>query len=172
MYYYLAIVKEKDLLKGNITPSYILCKTNGKSENRSPWHVVQAQHDNGNLPKLLVTSLVGNDFIIEFMSNYRTRDKHYYIKGRHTKAMRKYYPKGALFWFPCDINGIQKGPALFVKRVPDKTCAQTDQGLQIYKRFVDYKPTLKEVLSRDASVLDLVQSNVKPKLFQSKRGGR
>ena len=170
MYYFLAIVKDKDLLKGNIVPSYILCKVKDPSPGYAPWRVYRP--DNGYivaLQKVLVTSLLGHDEMIDFLSKYRTRDKAPNRRGRRSRASYKFYPKGALFWFPCDIYGVQNGPALFIKRVPDKTIKgdNNDQGKQRYEAYLKYRPLMSEVLTRDKTMYPLAV--VKPKLAQDKR---
>lgn len=168
MYYFLALVKDKDLLKGNIVPSYILCKVSNPSQNYAPWRVYRP--DNGQivaLKKVLVTSLVGHEEMVDFLSRYRTRDKAPNRRGKRSRASYKFYPKGALFWFPCDIYGVQKGPALFIKRVPDKSIKQSDQGKQRYESFLQYRPLMSEVLTRDKTMYPLAV--VKPKLAQDKR---
>lgn len=166
MYYFLAIVKKKDILNGNIVPSYILCKNQVTSDKRSPYRIVRPDNALSGMPKVLVTSLVGNDHLIDFMSAYRTRDKMYRVDKRKTKAMRKYYPEGALFWFPCDIEGRQKGPALFIKQVPDKNIRETDKGFQRLKEALSKRPRMNETLSQEPGMLDLTFSHIKPKLKQ------
>ena len=167
MYYYLAIVTNKNMLRGNIVPSYILCKTNGNAPTRSPWRVVRPESVVGAMPKVLVTTLVGHEEMIDFLSCYRTRDKMHSKHKRNGKAAKKYYPVGALFWFPCDIYGYQRGPALFIKRVPDpKYTRAADQGFNRLKEFWNTKPLMSEVLSRDRTMYDIESSHVKPRLQQ------
>lgn len=167
MYYYLAIVKKKDLLRGEIIPSYILCKTQGTSEARAPWRVAQRESTLGAMPKVLVTMPYGHEEMIDFLSAYRTRDKMYHPGTRKTKKTRKYYPEGALFWFPCDLEGVQKGPALFIKRVPDPVIGrEADQGFNRLKAFWARKQLMSETLSKDGALVDMPHSHVKPKLRQ------
>lgn len=165
MYYYLAIVKKADMQKGHFVPSYVLCKTSGQSKSRAPWRVVQPDNVLGAMPKVLVTTLTGHEEMIDFLSAYRTRDKMYQPGRRKSKKTRKYYPEGGLFWFPCDLSGYQKGPALFIKRVPDPTFSKTvDQGFTRLKAFWERKPVMSEILTRDERFYAL--ENVKPKLRQ------
>lgn len=167
MYYYLAIVKKTDMRKGNIVPSYVLCKTKGTAESRAPWRVVQPDNTLGAMPKVLVTTLTGHEEMIDFLSCYRTRDTMYQTGRRKNKKMRKYYPEGGLFWFPCDISGYQTGPALFIKRVPDTDIGKVaDQGFARLKAFWEKKPLMSEILTRDDHFYHLTSSNVKPKLRQ------
>lgn len=96
--YFLAIVSMQDLLRGNIEPSYIMCQSHGGSLNRSGWRVFKA-NTIGNCNKVLVRSPVGNEPMVDFLSSYRTRDHmHGSTRYKH-EATKKYYPKGALFWF-------------------------------------------------------------------------
>ena len=165
MYYFLAIVKQKDLLRGNIEPSYILCKANGTKDTRAPWRVVQPENTLGAMPKVLVTTLVGHEEMIDFLSCYRTRDRMYHAGRRNSKKTRKYYPEGGLFWFPCDISGFRKGPALFIKRVPDESIGrEADQGFNRLKAFWARKPVMSEILTRDSAFYGL--PNTKPRLPQ------
>ena len=167
MYYFLAIVKQKDMKNGNIIPSYILCKDSGTSENRAPWRIIQPGSQVSHLPKVLVTSLIGNETMIDFMSAYRTRDKNY-MTHRKGKATQKYYPEGALFWFPCDIYGNIKGAALYIKHVPDPELKKlgADQGFARYKEAIAKRPRTSEKFIKDKHMYDLKDSNVKPKLRQ------
>ena len=175
MYYYLGLILDKDIKIGNFSPSFVLCKQNKQSETRAPWRMVRPDGAQGKMPKLLVTSFNGHEDMIDFMSAYRTRDKMYKKgRGKRSKAMMKYYPKGALFWFPCDIYGIQKDAALFIKRVPDKKHTgntnffKQDQGFTRLKQAWAYRPSIKEILSHEPAHLDMPYSNIKPKLRQGR----
>ena len=120
--YFLGIVTDANMLEGIITPGYVLCKANGKSENRSGWRVTNLTLGPPKmmLPKLLVNSPTGHDEMIDFLSHFRTRE-HMHGDNNYThEATKKYYPHGALFWFECNKYGDQTGHALFVKRVPGK----------------------------------------------------
>ena len=153
------------MLKGNFVPSYVLCKTRGTRDTRAPWRVVRPDNALGAMPKVLVSTIPGHEEMIDFMSAYRTRDRMYHKGKRKSKATRKYCPDGALFWVPCDIEGIQKGPALFIKRVPDPLLrSQPDQGFARLKAFLEKRPLMSEILTKDVNFYAL--STVKPKLRQ------
>ena len=132
MFWFLAIVKKEDVQAGNWVPSYILCASHGEKETRSPWRVVKDLKTFGRMPKVLVTSPIGQDAMVKFLSSYRTRD---HMHGSHYKSTKKYYPEVMLCWFPCDMHGDQQGPALLVKPVQDARPAysKADQGLNLYK---------------------------------------
>lgn len=151
--------------RGNFTPQFVLCVVSQTTGARAPWRVIQSNVRMEEYPKLLVTSLTGriNDIMIEFMSHYRTRDKAYNRRTRRFRSSKKYYPKGALFWVPCDIDGVQRGPALFVKRVPDPGGKQ-DRGMALLKERFSQVPPLKEILCSDPHYYTL--NTVKPKLRQ------
>ena len=92
-------------------------------------------------------TLTGNEAFISLMVNYRRRD-HKISDGFAPELCKKYYPKGALFYFECDEYGRQTGPAVFIKRVPDPTAAGTDKGWEMYTKISSYVPSIPELLSR------------------------
>lgn len=51
-----------------MSPSYILCQSHGTSDKRSGWRIVRQDDTNAlrSMPKVLVTSLVGNEAMIDF----------------------------------------------------------------------------------------------------------
>lgn len=168
MYWFLAIVKKEDVEAGNWKPSYILCSSHGKKDTRSPWRVIKDVKTFENMPKVLVTSPLGNDEMVDFLSFYRTRD---HMHGSNHRNTKKYYPEGILCWFPCDRHGEQKGPALLVKNVPDKSRrnreGSPDRGLDVYRQMLEREKEGKlssQVLSASHGFEDLIC--VKPVLFQ------
>lgn len=167
MYYYLGIVAQEDVLAGNFEPSYMLCQSHGKSENRSGWRVVKSNSVMSNMNKVLVKTLYGNDTMIQFMSHYRTRDHMHADKRYKHEKTKKYYPKGGLFWFGCNAYGERDGPAVFVKNVPDKGF-NTDDGLNIVRRADEKVIPVKQVFSREPVFVDIEESCVKPKLYQER----
>lgn len=167
MYHFLGIVLEEDILNGTIIPAYILCQSKGTSENRSGWRVIRQSEDNSmaNMPKVLTKTLIGNDNMIDFLCNYRTRDHMHGDKNYKAEDTKKYYPKGALFWFECDKNGKPLDNAIFITRVPRKT-GISDGG---FKRLIEqnsYVPPIKTVLAREPTMKENEFSVVKPKLAQ------
>lgn len=175
MYYFLAIVSQDDLLKGDIAPSYIVCQSHGTSENRSSWRVIRQDKSNKllrNMNKVLVTSLLGNDLLIDFMCNYRTRD-HAHGDPRYSyEETRKYYPKGALFWFECNKYGEPLGTAIFIIKVPlnkNVRFAESDGGFNRLKAAISVKPKLNEVLANEPNYETDIYSKIKPKLVQRGR---
>ena len=165
--YFLAIVSQQDLLRGNIVPSYILCQSHGTSENRSPWRVYRADTKLASCPKAMVRSLNGNEAMIDFLSAYRTRDHMHGSKRYKHSSTTKYCPEGALFWFECNVYGEPTGSALFIKTIPDKTISAYDEGFTRLKAALAYRPSTRELLTTNPLLVDLVQSGVKPKLHQS-----
>ena len=165
--YFLAIVSQEDLLNGNIVPSYILCKSHGESESRSPWRVYRANTPLANNPRVLVRWPTGNDTMISFLSRYRTRDHMHKARYYNHVYTKKYYPHGALFWFECNDYGEATGPAVFVKRVPDHEYDKQDNSKQRLEEALSYSPSTSELFSRNPWVIDLPQSGVKPKLWQA-----
>ena len=163
MYWFLAIVKKEDVEKGNWIPFYTLCRSHGTAETRSPWRVTKRGMGMDNMPKVLVNTVHGNDKMIEFMSCYRTRDHMH--KSKH-KSTKKYYPEGTLCWFPCDHYGDQIGPALIIKKVPDKMPAFTDadRGLVIYKESLKTERPCSYLFSNEPGYEDIYMK--KPVLAQ------
>ena len=168
MYHYLGIVAEDDYQKGIIIPSYILCKSYGKSEARSGWRVVKQNKDSPllNMPKVLVRSMLDHDDMIEFLSRYNTRDHiHGSEKYSHEETM-KYYPEGAMFWFSCNEYGEPGSYALFIKKVPDGKCVTS--SFQKLKESRSRKIPIKDVFLKDKHFIENENSCVKPKLVQRK----
>lgn len=165
MYWFLAIVKKEDGKHGNFLPYYVLCKSKGTSENRSGLRVVKYGSSLYKMNRALVTDINRNNHLIDFMSNYRTRDHMHGSKHYRHKSTMKYYPQGYLCWFPCNAYGEQIGPPLFVKTVPDPPKgSNTDDGFQNLKEFMEYRPTVSELVTEDPSFETI--STVKPTFAQ------
>lgn len=132
--YFLAIVNEANLRQGLIVPAYFLCQSKGKSKNRSNMRVqnVVTGQRVVRLPKVLVDKPYGHDELVMYLSNYRTREHMHRGKYKH-KATMKYFPKGALFWFPCDRYGAINGDPIFIKRVPDKSAPYEREALEFLR---------------------------------------
>lgn len=133
MYYFFAIVPESEFRKGNIEPVYTLYT--GKQGTGFKSNLIISR-SGSRKTKLLVTSPVGNDVIVRFMSRYRTAysGEETQIHGRN----RKYYPKGALFMFECDRYGRRTGPALYIKDVPDLSVKTNVSGKSIMNNNQQY----------------------------------
>ena len=168
MYYFLAIVAGDDLDRWGICPSYSRCQSHGHTETRSGWRVVkQTQRDTfPNMGKVLVTSLIGNDTMIDFLRSYRTREHMHGDKRYDHEATKKYYPEGALFWFGCNRYGEPTGESVFIRRVPDEQRGKTDAGFERLRQAQARLPTLKELLCAEPGFDALETTHVKPKLVQ------
>lgn len=175
MYYFLGIVVDEDILRGDMSPSYIVCQSHGTSEKRSGWRVIRQDKTNKvlrNMNKVLVKSLIGNDLLIEYMCNYRTRDHMHGDKKYKHEDTKKYFPKGALFWFECNQYGEPNGTAIFIKKVPvnpDVSFFELDIGFRKLKEAKKTKPKLKEILSKEPTYEINDYSNIKPRLVQQRR---
>lgn len=113
-----------------------------------------------NIPKALVTSLNGNEDMIDYMSSYRTQDK---LHGKH------YVPQGGLFWFECNEYGDFKGPCYFIKKVPDQELMNESFMGTGYRKLIHKKkeaPPLSNVLSRDRQGVEDILTVKKPRLKQ------
>lgn len=166
-YFFLGIVAQEDLLKGIFEPSYILCQSHGSSEKRSGWRVNKV--DGGFINNiLLVSSIEDRADMIDFLSSYRTRDHHHKDEKYSIEETRKYYPKGALFWFLCNEYGERAGPALFIHRVPILSAnIEIDSGKKrIESGKYNIDTSINGILARRHKTMDLDESNVKIKLVQ------
>lgn len=122
------------------------------------------------MPKVLVTSLYGNEAMIDFLRSYRTRDHMHGDRHYKKENTMKYYPKGALFWFSCDIYGRPDGLSIFIERIPQKRKRETaDGGFRRLKAARARVMPIQEKLSREPRADPLETSVVKPKLVQRKQ---
>jgi len=164
--YFLAIVTEENIKAGIIVPAYILCKSKGKSENRSGWRVTNVTSGKPcTMPKLVVNTPTGHNEMIDFLSSFRTRDHMHGDDNFDHEDTKKYYPHGALFWFECNKYGDPTGQCLYVKSVPEKR-HKTDGGFEKLKEFLNTKPYLKDLLVEDAESLPMQNTDNKAILPQ------
>ena len=111
-----------------------------------------------NIPKAMVTSMYGNEDMIDYMSTYRTQDK---MRGKH------YVPRGALFWFSCNQYGDFTGSCWFIKTVPDMDLMLTSYfGTGYRKRKQKEKKTVPQIFTDDITLETNKFSHIKPKLYQ------
>ena len=164
--YFLAIVNEANLMQGLIVPAYYLCQSRGTSKNRSGLRIQNAVSGMRklNMPRVLVSEPYGHDDLVMFLSNFRTREHMHRGKYRH-KATLKYFPRGALFWFPCDKYGAINGPPIYIKHVPDKTAPCEREALE-FLRTNEAKYTQGKAVGRlqESNLTDLSYSDVKVKM--------
>lgn len=166
--YFLAIVAKSDLLRGRIVPSYTLCVSHGTSENRSPYRVYKANSTHANAPKVLVSSIHDQKPLIDFLSNYRTRIHMHKARYCKKSTTQKYYPEGALFWFPCNEYGEQIDAAIFVKTVPDsKAGLNVNDSWTNLKAAMEHKPTCKELFTATSLTVPLLESCKRLTFIQS-----
>ena len=149
-YYFLGIVAKDDLLKGIIVPSFILCQSSGKSAARSGYRVMRV--DTKLIQQysvVMVARIDEHPELIEYLSNYRTRDHMHTSKRRGHKRTMKYTPEGALFWFECTSEGAYeyRGRKIFIKTIPDKAVKCVNQGFARLTRAMAATKTLSEQLS-------------------------
>lgn len=134
--YFLAIVPEENVRQGVLLPGYILCKTHGVSRTVTQWRVSNVMNgERCKWPKLLIDRPLEHPEMIDYLRCYRTRSHMH--KGKYIyEKTKKYFPKGALFWFECDEYGVMTGETIYVMRVPDFSQGKiTDQGK---KRLLEY----------------------------------
>ena len=152
MLYFLGIVAEEDFVKGRTDPSYILRQSAGESENRSGYRVTREDLDICiAMPKVLVSDPANHPELVDFLSGYRTRDHMHGDKAYSHDETKKYYPKGALMWFPCDIHGDRlKKPPIFIKRLPDpKVRINQDQGKNRLEKANEERKRLPYLMSKE-----------------------
>ena len=154
--YFLAIVSDVNIQKGIILPAYTLCKSQGTATTRSGWRVVKAGSHVERMPKVLVATPYGHDEMIRFLENYRTRDHMHGLEQFSHESTLKYYPKGWLCWFECNIYGDITGPAILIEQVPvnNRTQAKSDQGFAELKKELERDKTM-DSLTLDPAYIDL-----------------
>ena len=160
MYYFLAITLDQNIRDGTFWPAYILCKSWTTSERRSGWRIIR-QVDGvptSNLPRVLVTEILGHEEMIQFMSSYQKMDEN----GKH------FHPKGALCWYSCNKYGDPLGDVIFIKKVPEWRWIYdfANRGFQQLKRTLSAKPKLNEVLSSDVQEEQMKFTDTKMQLHQ------
>ena len=163
-YAYLGLVVTKDLLKGKIRPSYIMCQSEGNHPGRAPWRIVRIDGGFDKMARVMVTDLLGNDDMVDFFSAYRRRDHgHTMSKRLHDRSM-KYYPEGALFWFECNVYGEETGVATYIKAVPDKEMIRkydVDSGFSRLKERWNAEPSIAKQIGCEPSLIPLQKNDVK-----------
>lgn len=144
-------------------PSFVLAsKENSFDQRYAPWFVARIGAGLETTKRVLATSLIGNDMMIEFMSNYRTK-----IDSKTQKDYRKFYPKGALCWFPCDDNGNQRGAPIYIMRVPNRVGRTTDDKWKLMRKRLLAEHTLTDKFVKDDRFYPLICSHIAPLLMQT-----
>lgn len=166
--YYLGIVLAKDINDGYINAEYVLCKSLGRSKNRSPYRVYRYGNPTFfSIPRILFPIPYCSNDLIDFLSNYRTRD-HIHIKGRSIARTKKYTPVGALFWFECNKYGEPTGKKIFIKRIPDKKYSRDNAKNELMKKIERKRLTVNELLKDDV-IYETEEKRIK--LTQRKKKG-
>ena len=165
---FIGIVVESDLSQGIIEPSYYLCVNNHQFEGKSGMVVVRANGMLSGMNKLLVNSFTGNQDLIEFLANFRSRENQSDLDGE-IRNTRKYRPVGALFYFPCDVYGRRNDdPAVFITRIPMRT-GGVDQGMHRMRKVQEKMQDPFVALTTDKNMYDLPESQVKIAIPQVSR---
>ncbi len=165
--YFLAIVGDPDIKVGNWVPSYVLCRTKVTSEHRTGWRVIDANGKFRDHPKILVKTIDDKDYMIDFLSKFRTRKHRHDSKKYRKKNTKKFYPSGMLCWFECDRYGRSTGQVILIKRVPDMSLKREgmDCGKKILENHQNKIPNAKEIFNHTDSIL-LAESGVKCQIPQ------
>lgn len=149
MLYFLGLVTDKDMQNGDLTPSFVLCKSSILLTNtRTGFFIVKRGSNRERMERVVVNNINDKDAqaLVAYMSNFRTRDHmHGSTRFKHKDTL-KYTPKGALFWFECDEYGDRTGPALFIKMFPDKSYPIEDK-INLLRSFQENQDDLLENLS-------------------------
>lgn len=103
------------------------------------------------MPKVLVNDPANHPELVDFLSGYRTRDHMHGDKAYDHEETKKYYPKGALMWFPCDPHGDRLNkPPIFVKRLPDlKVKGMSDQGKNRLEKANEERKRWQYLMSKE-----------------------
>lgn len=159
MFYFLGIILDKDFDKGYLMPNYVLCKSAGSSKARSGLFVRQYNPERPGgtgMNKVLVKHPYGNESLIEYMSGFRTRNR---------DGERKFYPKGWLCYFHCNVYGEATGHIILIKHVPEK--GRDDKGGFIATQETG-PPSVYERLLKDPEAVELETSRIKRKFKEWK----
>lgn len=116
MFYFLGIVLQRNLRRGIIEPSFILCRD--QSVSRSGFQMVRVGGKRDKLPRALVTTPLEHPELEQYAATYRYRERPPGDTRYHRRKRLKKYVVGALFYFECNAYGERAGPALFVTRTP------------------------------------------------------
>lgn len=160
MYWFLALVLKEDVASGAFWPSFILCQARTTSDKRTGYRVIKqvAGEPAVNIPKVMVTELIGHDDLINFLSVYQAND----IKKGH------YHPVGALFWFECNQYGEPTGHAVYIRNVPiEKLMWKFAKKKEYRLDLMNYRRSLVEVLTEDKQEEAMPKTAIKPKLYQA-----
>ena len=160
MHYFLGLVTREDCICGNINPSYVLISTGALTTERSPWHVARIGLNHECDKRVLATSLLGNEIMIDYMSNYRTK------VDTRAGCYKKFFPKGSLFWFECDRKGNRTGKAIYIKNVPDKRGRYNDDGWQNMRKKLLHTYSIPELLTKDERFYSNRDSGIAPLIMQ------
>lgn len=148
--FFLGILTDQSMHAGITSPDFVLCH-NGNAKERH-WMVYMT----GTVklpPRVLVTTMEGHDDLVQFLVSHRACTP--YSRRKRKKAYKKRYtPKGAIFWYECDIYGARTGPCYFVKRVGDfvDDINHTERDFRV--------KILNESLERQKDVPELLTENV------------
>ena len=113
-----------------------------------------------NIPKALVTSMIGHEDMIDYMSTYRSPDK---FKGK------QYLARGGLFWFTCNQYGDLTGSCYFIKRVPDEELLKESFHGLGYRKVIKKKKktlTVPQIFCEDKYLAKDILNEIRPKLKQ------
>ena len=151
MYYFLGVVLQADMDNGIFTPAFVVAQAHGTKPTRSQFRVVRTDGKFWRMRKVLVTSIYGNDWLIDFMRFYRTRD----APGTSEYEYGKSALKGALCWFECNQYGEANGTVIIDRFIPDAAGSDVDEGFQRLKKFRKRKRNAKEILMEDAAYVTI-----------------
>lgn len=161
VYYFLAIVLDANIKDGTFWPAYVLCKSWTTNEKRSGWRIVHYVDGipSSNLPKVLVTEILGHEPMIQFMSSYQKVD---------SKTRKHFHPYGALCWFSCNRYGDPTGDVYFVKKVPEFRWIFDfkNRGFQQLKKTLTEQPKLKDLFTSDLNLELMKYTDTRMQLHQ------
>lgn len=131
------------------------------------YRAVRADSKFAELPKVLVTSFVGNEDLIELMASFRT------VRERKNANRDRRIVRGALFWFPCNKYGEPNGqPPVFITKIPVTGKRLEEKGWKRMQYLRDQKKPLNRILTDDPFLLSSEFFDKKVKLVQSYEGRR
>lgn len=161
MFYFIAIVLDENIRNGTFWPAYVLCRSWTTNEKRSGWRVIRYKDGlpSSNLPKVLVTEVVGHEPMIQFLSSYQKMDY---------KTKKHYHPYGALCWFSCNQYGDPQGEVYFIKKVPEWRWIYdfSNRGFQQLKKTEEKEKKLNELFTSDVHEELMKFSDTRMRLHQ------
>lgn len=147
--FFLGILTDQSMHAGITSPDFVLCRNGNHS---TEWFVFPTDKTH-HAPKVLVTTMEGHDDLVDFLVSHRAVNPRY-GKKRDPIGTKRYVPKGAIFWYECDIYGTRTGPCYFARRMGEYK-SDADHYARDFRVNI-----LRESLKRRKDIPELLTENV------------